>query len=768
MKKLSLLLVLFLTLGCASHKYTPEQRANNNTFSINSNIDGVSLDFAFASKNNKNLGYVGKNGLTYTYKKLRFWKTFLVLSGDHVETKKIKIWRAPRPRALGKDALLGLFTYGAPLVIDPLVNADFYQVAWFNKDINVRMKYKQEFMLKQYKNIEKSENLDLFKKYLNEYPESNCKELANNKIDSLELKLAISKRDEKAMDDYISSHSSSKFLKEAQKIKKEYADARIAFEKAKQNTSSESMSKFINDFPNAIEYNEANKIFVDRAFKETLGKNTIKDALSFTDNILHTKKQFIDAANFENYKKQIQEAVDQLIVSNAEKDKSYETMKSFWTEYQDIQSKYYEKLGSFSKCFSLKNEIYSILYSNLLNKKTENEQTTFLNKATDDFKGLGKCDGSNPNESIVGCIIANANKPDGTIKLFNQQFLKKRYQWQGDLHYLLFYNDKDVSTWDVDYEELTFKENREVKLDAFKAKKPVLKAKFDNCDQGGRCAYEASFYNNGNLIRTQVSDKNEKMYYYDFENGVNISLKNLDNKLNDADRALALNDFDKALNILNNDCKNNYPGNVAQNQRLQNSIVKVKQAKDAYLKKQEEIRLAEERRQEALRLAEERKQEALRLAEEKKQEALRLAEEQRKAQELKDRYKPIVVDPVDFLDNRKAYIGKTLRFLVKYSNDNTSWPNTKEMVESSAGKYFDYSCRCMKQDPYKSVTYENRNYKSFELVEGNFVKISPNVPDEFFTNGKMNNSFREGYLVIDVYINSEYGSELIDIFRYKR
>jgi hypothetical protein len=78
----------------------------------------------------------------------------------------------------------------------------------------------------------------------------------------------------------------------------------------------------------------------------------------------------------------------------------------------------------------------------------------------------------------------------------------------------------------------------------------------------------------------------------------------------------------------------------------------------------------------------------------------------------------------------------------------------------------------MKDDPYKSKTFISENYKIFEFVDGPAgTSVTVNVPDEFFNNGKMNNSFKDGYLVIDFYVEGAsrwQDLKLIDIFRYKR
>jgi hypothetical protein len=627
--KILSLVLFFCLLSCASHKYTKEQRNTNNTIKIYSDISGVSVDFAFATKNKKNLGYIDRDGFTYTYKKLRFWKTFLVLSGDHVETKTIKIWRVPRGKAIIQDTKLGIFTYFAPLVVDPILNPDFYKIAKFNREIEVKMKYKQKYMLEQFQRIEKSTDITKFKIYLLEYPDSECKQLVFNKIDSLELKTAENKRSVYAIDEFISAHESSKFLKEAEKIKNDYVNARSAFNNAKKDFSSESMAKFIKEYPKSLEYNEAIKIFVERVFAETIKKNTIKDALNFTENVLYICKHYLSTNEFEEYKRKITNNVDSLIVASAAKDKSYEVLKEFWLLYQDIENRYrYEnRLGDFSLCKSFdKKHIYTTAYKKLVKLTSELDQTTFFNQFREDFKGLNSC--SSGDVGAIGCFIAWSEKPDGTIKLYNQKFLRDRNEWQDILYYSLFSNDNVASNWDVDFEELTFKNNKLVKLEASKLNTPVLKVTLDTCASQRGCAHEASFYSNGKLVRIRVGDKFENNYYYDFENGVNVSLKNLDKKINEAEIVLKVNYFEEAINILNNDCKNEYPASLEQNQRIQNLLSKANQARIAYVQKEYEIRLAEERKQEAIRLAEEKEQEAIRLAEEKKQEAARLKAEQ--------------------------------------------------------------------------------------------------------------------------------------------
>ena len=57
-----------------------------------------------------------------------------------------------------------------------------------------------------------------------------------------------------------------------------------------------------------------------------------------------------------------------------------------------------------------------------------------------------------------------------------------------------------------------------------------------------------------------------KLYSYEFEDGVNLSLKQLENKIKEGDAALASKNFDKALEIYS-ECSNDYPPNIELNKR---------------------------------------------------------------------------------------------------------------------------------------------------------------------------------------------------------
>ena len=153
------------------------------------------------------------------------------------------------------------------------------------------------------------------------------------------------------------------------------------------------------------------------------------------------------------------------------------------------------------------------------------------------------------------------------------------------------------------YEELTFKNNEIQEIKVFKDNNLQTQLKFSS---GYSNMNEASYFINGKLVLTDFMQFASKLYSYEFEDGVNLSLKQLENKIKEGDAALASKNFDKALEIYS-ECSNDYPPNIELNKRIENSINNAENKQNIYIQKIEKERLAEERKQEQEKLAEEKK-----------------------------------------------------------------------------------------------------------------------------------------------------------------
>jgi hypothetical protein len=141
------------------------------------------------------------------------------------------------------------------------------------------------------------------------------------------------------------------------------------------------------------------------------------------------------------------------------------------------------------------------------------------------------------------------------------------------------------------------------------------------------------YYQNGKLVVSMsfIGYFAGDYYLYEFENGVNLTLKELELINKEAAKLISDGDFDEAIDLLEQNLMyTNIPRETIQMISLEKSLVNARSKKEVYLKKEEEKRIAEEKRQHAKMIAEEKK----RIAEEKRQRALLMAEMKKRAQQV--------------------------------------------------------------------------------------------------------------------------------------
>ena len=586
---LIILIQIFLTneiLHSQTNIFSTEVTKEERTLKIKSNIDNVNVRFVKSGNYNQNLGTLKNKELTYIFSTISGKQTTIELYGDHVDTKKIKIHRYI------KNA------------INPF-SPESYALGIKSRSLNVEMNYSDSYMEKEFLKIAQNNNPSVFVNYITNFPSSKFKSLAVNKKDSLELNTAIGKRSEKAMDEYISSHTASKFLKEAQKIKKDYAEARIEFEKAKTLDNITVYENFISKYPNSIEYNDAHVLLINIAEKEAIAKNSSEGSLNYFEKYLQKFSSFLSKQELELKTTTIASAIDKQIVrENIDEKNKYDSYSKLWKRFGEITAKHKEITGYLVQTESYRENISNELFLSLSKLSNEAAQSSFLKIAETDFPKFDRW--GEPGNTFLNAILTQSNSLTGILKLYNQNYIPnfvknscgERCPLVGRNQYS--YKGADLEAFDgANYEELKYINGAFEDIKIYKDKSLLASFKFNT---NGYIS-EANYYSNGKIVHSDFTDTNGNYYSYEFENGINLSFKELDNKINNADKELASNDFDNALNILNNDCKNNFPVNVAPNLRIANTKNKVNQAKAAYLKKQEEIRLAEERKQEAIRLA---------------------------------------------------------------------------------------------------------------------------------------------------------------------
>ncbi len=586
MKKLIFLVPLFFfsfeSFG-QKNIFNTKVSDSERTITFESNIKDVRVRFKNNSNNyNEIIGVINGNELSYIFSEIYPSQLYIEFYGDHVETQVLKISRV----------LKNYFNPFSPksYIISKKFRTNF-----------IEMEYKDEFMKKKYEEIVNSQDSKDFENYISTFSKSKQKNLAINKRDSLELSYAIALKSEKAIETYISKFQSSKFISDAIKIKKEFEDARLAFNIVKQKPSITGLESFIGNYPNSIHLNDAYFLLINSAELAAKEKNTSDAFLNYYVNYLSKFSNYLNKQDLDVKQKSFEENIDKLIIlENVDEKNIYNSYSKLWKRYQEVKLIIKTDLEQIEGFIP---KISNLLLSELSKHKDKSTQVSLLNKYEIDYPEIY----NSYYEKLIYFLIDRAEGFTGSLVLYDQKYFKNRIEKYGErdiskgLEGFNYKGEYFTNYKESSIEEIVL-ENGEFKIiKLFNEREPLAIWTFNSKE-----SYERSFYIDGKLV--VIEYRNGKNYYtYEFENGINLSLKNLDYKIDDAINASKANDFDRAFEILNKECKNDFPKNVKENIRLENTLVLLKQEKEAYLKKQEEIRIEEQRKREEQRLAEEKK-----------------------------------------------------------------------------------------------------------------------------------------------------------------
>ena len=599
-KVIQIILLLFasgIIHSCASYNYGSS--SSDKSFTIKSTNQ---VDFVVTSiYDGKNLGTANSGSRYVSLEELKKKNLNFNLTHPNYEDIQVEIKRTPRPMALVKDVGLGIFTFGIPVVID-LFNSDFYMISKSNKEINVNFDYKQSFMIDEYQKIKTSADPLVFEKWISNYGKSTIVQDVIDHKDSLELSIALSKESEQAIDDYISSHQGSNYLKEAEQIKSEMILARELFEKTKIENSVSSYENFLAKYPKSIHNTEAHKRLIDAAEKVALASASSTKMASYINSYIIPNTRFLTKSELGTKTTTITKAIDaQLIKENIKSDpkKTYEYYSNLWKSYVNIKSTVSnEYLGHLEQTHGYQIKICNQLFSKLKEANTLEKQTVLVSKIKSDFPNLDIND-SNVNPIIV--ILENSNSGSGTLKLFNVGYLPHYFDNLSERDALIGRNF--YSYLGQDYQSLNGITIEEISLLNSKLigiSKAYIGSKLDYViNVGSNGPKEISYYQNGSLVITTTFLPNFSEYSYEFANGVNLTLRDLDNKISEGKSILTSGNYDSAISLFEEALKNNYPSTITQNVSLQKNLSSAKTQKALYLKKQEEALIAEKRAKEA-------------------------------------------------------------------------------------------------------------------------------------------------------------------------
>ena len=595
MRNILILSISVIVLSsCASYNYNTSGK--DKQFQIKSdNLNDYQVFFvatstkmATSTSNNTNatLQTLKKNNLT------------ILLSHPNYDPIQLELKRSPRPIALIKDIGLSIFTLGIPIFID-VFKSDFYRVSPKTKEFNVHFEFKQSFMKEEFEKIKNSIKPEDYQNWISKYNKSEMVQDVIDHKDSLELSIALSKESEAAVDEYISSHQSSNYLVQAQKIKAEMIEARDLYTKANVENTVEIYEQFLIKFPRSLHNTDVHKRLIDAAEKVGLSSGSSIKMVYYVNSYLIPNASFLKTNELEIKKASITKAIDaQIIKENVKADtkKTYEYYSNLWKRYDQVKTEVRgDYLTNFEQTVSYQKKICDILFTKLNEAVTADKQIQLQDKIKVDFPNLELYD---KEKNIFITILENISKSTGTLKLFNVGFLPYYFNNMSERDALIgrsYYTYKGgeyQALKGISFEEITVANGQ--------------LSGVSKCFQGGNLDFaltisnskpkEIAYYQSGKLVKTTTFLPDYKEYSYEFENGSNLTLKALDAAISEGNKYLSNQNFDLALTTFETARKNNFPSTIAQNVSIQKNIASAKSQKAAYIQKLEKERIADERK----------------------------------------------------------------------------------------------------------------------------------------------------------------------------
>ena len=721
--------IVFITLlnSCASYKYrgTKERKRNNYVTITSDNLK----DFTVSNTlDGKKIEQVSNGTKEVSIDKLKSKNLSLTFTNPIYDPIKVDLKRTVRPIALSKDIALGIFTFGIPIIVD-VFNPDFYMLKKSSRKVNVHFEYKQSYMKEEFVKISKSKNPSDFENWIKNYPNSTMKQDVIDYKDSLELSIALAKESESAIDDYISAHQQSTYLKEAQNIKNEMVAARGLFESSKSTNTVASYEAFLAKYPRSLHNTEVHKKLVIAAEKAAINSGLTSSMRDYINKYLDVQKSFLSSKELDEKKIAISKALDaQLVKDNIKKDpkKVYTEYSNLWKAYDQLKKEVTQDyLPELQSTLSFQPKICDLIFTQLKDANTSDKQKVLIDKVTSDFPQL---DLYEKNKNVLITVIENANNSSGSVKLFNVGYLPHYFNNMSERDALIgrsFYQYKNndyQALKSITYEEIGIANGQlNGSIKCFQNSDLDFSLNIINGNPK-----EISYHQNGILVKTLYFLPNYKTYNYEFENGVNLTLQELDKKINEGNSSLKSGNYDQAISVFENAAKNDFPSTISQNTTLQKNITSAKTQKAAYLQKLEQERIATEKKREQERKAE---------------EAKRIEKQKQQEQESIRRENTFVeIDEYEFADNSASYIGQNIGVRGWYTGSSQpgAYSDVRDMTLRSKGDYFEdmhaimnYSYTATKDDGTYLRKAEVGGIKVYLIIPKSLSQSMPNSTSGF-------------------------------------
>ncbi|HMN07018.1 MAG TPA: hypothetical protein PKD45_14985 [Flavobacteriales bacterium] len=508
--------------SCSSVFYSQTSRTKNNTVTVRSNASPVTVELANPPQKPKWHGTKISGANTpreITLPKLNSRYTNLKFSSPNYDSKIIKVKKTPRASMVAVNLLFS----GIPIVID-IFNSDFYKISKSSRNLNVKLDYSQGYMDQQYERIANSNEPGSVQRFIDQYPNSTKVPYAIDRRDRLELDKAIAAGTEAALTTFINKRPKSTYVSEAVSLRSELAQARAAFDEAKQMNSIQGYNAFLEAYPTSKHRSEVCVRLVTLAESEARQANNLDAAIAFANDYLYKYKKDI-GGQFEEKEKDFKSRLSDYIKDRSRESDGGVRSIPLWTNYVQTRQAI-PQLGEVEGIESLRPNIYCALFGaiqNLSNIQEQNDRVKWLSDQLPLFFGATTISGT------IREIIDNCKEKDGIIAIFGLRYLENATNGNNmaglnkDI-YIYSYKGSRINVEEsVFKEELSYTKNTLIGRQKFFdiSGNPVVD--FYIGSDTGKLEGECNYYQNGSLAKTKLFEMGYEKCEKEFDNGVNIT-----------------------------------------------------------------------------------------------------------------------------------------------------------------------------------------------------------------------------------------------------
>ncbi|MFN5319784.1 MAG: hypothetical protein ACK5CY_13170, partial [Bacteroidia bacterium] len=290
--------------------------------------------------------------------------------------------------------------------------------------------------------------------------------------------------------------------------------------------------------------------------------------------------KYLSSDDLESKKRNFSENIDKLLITTYIKNQDkniYSEYSSMWKRYKTIQEEIPSNfLKELPKTAERVPNICNLLFELIERHKSVSDQENFLRKVNEDFPSLYK-----GYSNLFWFILDKQKNVTGTVRIFNNSNIDSyiraivtnpsndiRFRGRESFQYSY---EKINSLEIVDQEEITYKNGRLGGIQkCFKGRTIMWSLEITDNNQ-----WKYSYYFEGLLVKTITYTSQQDSYEYDFKNGVNLTLKELDEKIERVRELARKEDFYNANSLAQDARDNNLPSDLKQNVILDDLIYKL-------------------------------------------------------------------------------------------------------------------------------------------------------------------------------------------------